>query len=68
MDAEIILGYLKEAGFAISEEIEDAEVAIVNTCCFIREAEEESVDAIIKLCQLKEEGKIKKIVICGCLA
>ena len=68
VDAEVILGYLKKAGFDICEEIADSDVAIVNTCCFIREAEEESVDTILKLCQLKEEGRIKKIVVCGCLA
>ena len=67
VDSEVILGYLRKAGFVISEEIADADVAIVNTCCFIREAEEESVDVILKLCQLKKEGQINKIVVCGCL-
>jgi len=68
VDAEVILGFLKEAGFAVSGEITDADVAIVNTCCFIREAEEESVDVILKLCRLKEEGKVNKIIVCGCLS
>lgn len=68
VDAEVILGYLKEAGFTVSFEIAEADVAIVNTCCFIREAEEESIDVILKLCRLKEEGKISRIVVCGCLA
>ncbi len=67
VDAEIILGYLKEAGFAVSSEITEADVAIVNTYCFIHEAEEESIDTILKLCQLKEEKKINKIIVCGCL-
>ena len=68
VDAEVILGYLKEAGFTVSFEIAEADVAIVNTCCFIREAEEESIDVILKLCRLKEEGKITRIIVCGCLA
>ncbi|MBU4140312.1 MAG: 30S ribosomal protein S12 methylthiotransferase RimO [Candidatus Omnitrophica bacterium] len=68
VDAEVILGYLKEAGFTVSFEIAEANVAIVNTCCFIREAEEESIDVILKLCRLKEEGKITRIIVCGCLA
>ncbi|MBU3933213.1 MAG: 30S ribosomal protein S12 methylthiotransferase RimO [Candidatus Omnitrophica bacterium] len=68
VDAEVILGYLKEAGFTVSFEIAQADVAIVNTCCFIREAEEESIDVILKLCRLKEEGKITRIIVCGCLA
>ena len=67
VDSEVILGYLRKAGFVISEELIDCDVAIVNTCCFIHEAEEESVDAILKLCQLKKEGQINKIVVCGCL-
>ena len=67
VDAEIILGYLKEAGFAVSGEITEADVAIVNTCCFIQEAKEESIDTILKLCQLKEEKRINKIIVCGCL-
>ncbi|MCQ9207965.1 MAG: 30S ribosomal protein S12 methylthiotransferase RimO [Omnitrophica bacterium] len=67
VDAEVILGYLKQAGFSICEEIEQADVAIVNTCCFIREAEEESIDMILKLCQLKQKGKINKIIVSGCL-
>jgi ribosomal protein S12 methylthiotransferase len=67
VDAEVILGYLKREGFTICEEIADSDIAMVNTCCFIREAEEESVDAILKLTQLKQEKKIKKIIVCGCL-
>lgn len=67
MDSEVILGYLKKAGFTICDEIEGADIAIVNTCSFIRGAEEESIDIILKLCQLKEEGKVNKIVVCGCL-
>ncbi len=68
VDSEVILGALTEAGFAVCDEIADSDVAIVNTCSFIREAEEESVDVILKLCRLKEEGRIKKIIVCGCLA
>ena len=67
VDAEVILGSLRRAGFAISEQVGDADVAIVNTCCFIREAQEESIDIILKLCRLKQEGRIDKIVVCGCL-
>lgn len=67
VDAEVMLGYLKQAGFSVSERIEDVDVAIVNTCCFIREAEEESIDTILKLCQLKKESRIDKLVVCGCL-
>lgn len=68
VDSEVILGYLKKAGFTILESVEEVDVAVVNTCCFIREAEEESVDIILKLGQLKKQGKVKKIIVYGCLA
>lgn len=68
VDAEVILGHLKKAGFKISDQVADSDLAIVNTCCFVKDAKEESVDSILKLCQLKEEGKIKAVVVCGCLA
>jgi ribosomal protein S12 methylthiotransferase len=68
VDAEVMLGLLKAAGFDVSAEAARADVAIVNTCCFIREAQEESIDIILDLCRLKEQGKIDKVVVCGCLA
>ncbi|UCB57072.1 MAG: 30S ribosomal protein S12 methylthiotransferase RimO [Candidatus Omnitrophota bacterium] len=68
VDSEVMLGYLKKAGFGISDEVAEADVAIVNTCSFIREAEEESIDAILNLGRLKKEGKIEAIIVCGCLA
>ncbi|MFH1245631.1 MAG: 30S ribosomal protein S12 methylthiotransferase RimO [Candidatus Omnitrophota bacterium] len=68
VDSEVILGYLKTAGFTILESVEKVDVAVVNTCGFIREAEEESVDIILKLGQLKKQGEVKKIIVYGCLA
>jgi ribosomal protein S12 methylthiotransferase len=68
VDAEVMLGYLKKAGFDITQELENAEIAILNTCGFIKESEEESIEAIVNLCRLKKEGGIKRIVVCGCLA
>ncbi len=67
VDAEVMLGYLKKAGFNVDAEISEADVAIVNTCCFIKDAEQESIETILKVCQLKEEAKVRKIIICGCL-
>ncbi|MBN3038883.1 MAG: 30S ribosomal protein S12 methylthiotransferase RimO [Candidatus Omnitrophica bacterium] len=68
VDSEVMLGYLLEAGFKVVEDITAGDIAIINTCCFIREAEEESIDYILKACQLKKEGKINKIIVSGCLA
>lgn len=67
LDSEVLLGELKKKGFRITEDPMDADVAIVNTCGFVQDAKEESIDAILRLVDLKKEGKIKKIVVSGCL-
>ena len=68
VDAEMLLYSLKEHGFQIVEDVADADAAIVNTCGFIESAKQESIDEIIELGKLKAEGKIKKIIVTGCLA
>lgn len=68
VDAEMLLHSLKERGFTLVEDVADADVAIVNTCGFIESAKQESIEEIIELGKLKEEGKIKKIIATGCLA
>ena len=67
VDSQTILSNLKRQGHRIVD-IEDAEVAVVNTCAFIEEAKKESIDAIIDLLELKKQGKIKKVIVAGCLA
>ena len=67
VDSQIILGRLKKNGHRIIE-AENADVAIVNTCSFIEEAKAESIDVILDLVELKNQGKIKKIIVAGCLA
>jgi len=62
-----MLGELKERGFVITDEIEGADIAIINTCSFIKEAKEEAIDVILKCAQLKEEGKLKRLIVTGCL-
>lgn len=68
IDAEHILFDLKKEGFEIVQDAALADVAIVNTCGFIEAAKQESIDEILELCTLKQEGKIKAIVCTGCLA
>ncbi len=68
VDAESLLGRLDSKGYAITEDIADADVALVNTCAFIEDARRESVDAILDLIELKKQGKLKKIIVHGCLA
>ncbi|MDD4908660.1 MAG: 30S ribosomal protein S12 methylthiotransferase RimO [Candidatus Omnitrophica bacterium] len=66
VDSESILSRLKLKDYVITD-MEDAEVGIVNTCAFIRAAKEESIDAILSLLELKKEGRLKKLIVCGCL-
>ena len=67
-DSEALLASLQKEGFSIVDEAEDADIAIVNTCGFIEDAKKESIDAIVALAELKKEGIISKIIVCGCLS
>ena len=67
VDAQMLLGRLKKNGHRIVE-AGQAETVIVNTCSFIEEARAESVDAILDLIELKKQGRVKKIIVAGCLA
>lgn len=68
VDAEMMLFTLRTAGYQIVNEAALADVAIVNTCGFIEQAKQESIDEILELAELKKEGKIKAIIVTGCLA
>ncbi len=68
MDAELMLARLEQAGYEITAESGLADVVIVNTCGFIEDAKKESIENILEFAQLKKEGRIKKILVTGCLA
>lgn len=68
VDSEVMLGLLQEKGYAITNEEKQADVAIINTCCFIHDAKEESIENIIEVGKLKQTGKLKALIITGCLA
>ncbi|MCM1157654.1 MAG: 30S ribosomal protein S12 methylthiotransferase RimO [Clostridium sp.] len=68
VDSEVMLELLQEKGYGITNEEKEADVAIVNTCCFIHDAKEESIENIIELGRLKETGKLKALIVTGCLA
>lgn len=68
VDAELMLSLLKRGGFELTPDAAMADAVIVNTCGFIESAKQESIDNILEFCALKEEGKIKKVIITGCLA
>ncbi len=68
VDAENLLGRLDSKGYTITEDVAAADIALVNTCAFIEDARRESLDAILDLIELKKQGKLKKIIVHGCLA
>jgi ribosomal protein S12 methylthiotransferase len=67
LDTEVMLGALATHGYAIAENLEDADVAVVNTCSFIDSAREESVQAILEIADLRESGQLRGLVVTGCL-
>jgi ribosomal protein S12 methylthiotransferase len=67
VDGEVLMASLKNAGFETVDDAAMADIAIVNTCGFIESAKKESIEEILELAQLKKEGKIKKLVVTGCL-
>lgn len=68
VDAEVMLGLLRDAGYKIVNREESADVLIVNTCGFIGPAKEESIEAILELARFKERGRCKALIVTGCLA
>lgn len=68
VDSEVMLGLLEEKGYAITNEEKEADVVIINTCCFIHDAKEESIENIIEMGKLKQTGKVKALIVTGCLA
>ncbi|MBR6217430.1 MAG: 30S ribosomal protein S12 methylthiotransferase RimO [Eubacterium sp.] len=67
VDSEEMLGLLIKRGYGITNEEDEADIAIVNTCCFIKDAAEESVNTIIETAELKK-GRLKYLVVTGCIA
>jgi ribosomal protein S12 methylthiotransferase len=68
VDTEVMLGHATGAGHSIVADAEDAEVIVVNTCGFIGEAKQESIDAILEMARHKEGGKCQRLVVTGCLS
>ncbi len=68
VDTEMMLGMLEEKGYTFTDEEREADIAVVNTCCFIGDAKEESINTLLELAQLKEEGTLRYLLVCGCLA
>ncbi|HIT43164.1 MAG TPA: 30S ribosomal protein S12 methylthiotransferase RimO [Candidatus Caccovicinus merdipullorum] len=68
VDTEKMLGILGGDGFQFTDSEEEADVIIINTCCFIGDAKEESVNTILEMARCKEEGRCKALLVTGCLA
>ena len=68
VDTEMMLGMLAERGHTFTDSEEEAQAVVVNTCCFIGDAKEESVNTLLQMAQLKKEGRIRVLIAAGCLA
>ena len=68
VDTEMMLGQLAEKGYTFTDDEAEADIAVVNSCCFIGDAKEESINTILQLAELKTEGQLKALIVCGCLA
>src|SRR5262245_63859252 len=68
VDTEVMLGHATGAGHDVVGAPEEAEVIVVNTCGFIGEAKQESIDAILEMARHKEAGTCKRLVVTGCLS
>ncbi len=68
VDSEMMLGMLQEKGFTFTDDETEADIVVVNTCCFIGDAKEESINALLEMAELKETGQLKALIATGCLA
>ncbi|MBR3039067.1 MAG: 30S ribosomal protein S12 methylthiotransferase RimO [Lachnospiraceae bacterium] len=68
VDTEVMLGFLTDAGYSLTDDENEADIAIVNTCSFILDAKEESINTILEMAELKKTGSLKVLLVCGCLA
>src|SRR6185295_17094500 len=67
VDSEIMLGELSRRGYEVVRDLESAETVIVNTCGFIEEAKQESIDAILEVAGRKGDGGVKRLLVAGCM-
>jgi len=68
VDTEVMLGLLAQKGHQMVDSEEMADVIVVNTCCFIHDAKEESIQTILEMAEYKKEGTLKALIVTGCLA
>ena len=68
VDTEMMLGLLQKKGYTFTDDERAADVIVVNTCCFIGDAKEESIQTLLEMAELKKEGRLKALIAAGCLA
>lgn len=68
VDTEVMLGILSKEGYSFTDDESDADIAIVNTCCFIGDAKKESIDTLIELGSARTSGRLKALIATGCLS
>ena len=68
VDTEMMLGMLVQRGFSITDDETEAEAVVVNTCCFINDAKQESINTLLEMAELRRSGDIRALIAAGCLA
>ncbi|MGN0158127.1 MAG: 30S ribosomal protein S12 methylthiotransferase RimO [Brotaphodocola sp.] len=68
VDSEMMLGLLTRDGHTFTDDEQEADVIVINTCCFINDAKEESINTILEMAELKKSGNLKALIVTGCLA
>ena len=68
VDSEVMIGLLQAAGHELADDLEEADAAVVNTCCFISDAKEESIQTVLSLSERRTAGALRRLVVAGCLA
>ena len=68
VDSEVMLGELSGKGYSFTDDEAEADVVVINTCCFINDAKEESINTILEMAELKKSGQVKALIVTGCLA
>ena len=68
VDSEVMLGELSKRGYSFTEDETEAEIIVINTCCFINDAKEESINTILEMAEYKNSGSCKALIVTGCLA
>lgn len=68
VDSEVMLGLLRDAGYSLTDDEAEADVIVVNTCCFIHDAKQESIETILEMAEYKKSGRLAVLIVAGCLA